>query len=347
MQTRYAYDPLGRRILKASEEHKTTFYWLGDSLLKEQSESLSQGKHSTTYLFEPEQGNGESFKPVAVVKTQGSHSTEDNTANSAKQRAQIYHIHTDHLGTPQEVTDHDGNLVWAPQFKVYGRVYKKHLSLVSGNNALKPVEAFEESPDQDFELNLRFQGQYHDAETGLHYNRHRYYDPDCGQFISQDPIGLLGGLHNYQYVTNPVGWVDPLGLCEHYDVRKEQSPSEFARSWQGSGDYPGIDKYRDITIKKGKIIYGGAPGQGNFYTTESALKRADYNAQKYFDGVQVRPHPVYGYRPGVTVYRVKEDVPSAFGITRANPQHGAGGLPQIVIEHYEDVLEPLYSIPLR
>ena len=59
---------------------------------------------------------------------------------------------------------------------------------------------------------LRFQGQYFDEETGLHYNRHRYYSPETGRFITVDPIGLAGGLNNYQYVKNPTGWVDPLGL---------------------------------------------------------------------------------------------------------------------------------------
>ena len=61
---------------------------------------------------------------------------------------------------------------------------------------------------------LRFQGQYHDSETGLHYNRFRHYDPDMGRFISQDPIGLLGGENLYQHAPNPVGWVDPLGLAK-------------------------------------------------------------------------------------------------------------------------------------
>ncbi|MGR5149724.1 RHS repeat-associated core domain-containing protein, partial [Photobacterium alginatilyticum] len=59
---------------------------------------------------------------------------------------------------------------------------------------------------------LRFQGQYFDEESGLHYNRFRYYDPKAGRFIHQDPIGLLGGLNPYQYAPNPVQWVDPLGL---------------------------------------------------------------------------------------------------------------------------------------
>ena len=59
---------------------------------------------------------------------------------------------------------------------------------------------------------LRFQGQYYDNETGLHYNRHRYYSPKTGRFTTIDPIGLAGGLNNYQYVPNPINWVDPLGL---------------------------------------------------------------------------------------------------------------------------------------
>ena len=59
---------------------------------------------------------------------------------------------------------------------------------------------------------LRFQGQYCDAETGLHYNRHRYYDPQLGRFTTQDPISLAGGVNLYQYAPNPVLWVDPLGL---------------------------------------------------------------------------------------------------------------------------------------
>ncbi len=61
---------------------------------------------------------------------------------------------------------------------------------------------------------LRFQGQYFDQETGLHYNRHRYYNPKSGLFTTADPIGLAGGLNNYQYVKNPIGFVDPLGLAD-------------------------------------------------------------------------------------------------------------------------------------
>ncbi|MFJ7313561.1 RHS repeat-associated core domain-containing protein, partial [Pseudomonas sp. NPDC098747] len=61
---------------------------------------------------------------------------------------------------------------------------------------------------------LRFQGQYFDEESGLHYNRHRYYDPRLGRYLTPDPIKLAGGINQYQYVPNPTGWVDPLGLSD-------------------------------------------------------------------------------------------------------------------------------------
>ncbi|HEY5602360.1 MAG TPA: RHS repeat-associated core domain-containing protein, partial [Gammaproteobacteria bacterium] len=92
-----------------------------------------------------------------------------------------------------------------------------------GNLALKEID--------EVENNLRFQGQYYDTETGLHYNRFRYYHPESGQFINQDPIGLLGGLNNYQYAPNPVGWIDPLGLkCKESIDRRFINQDSAARA---------------------------------------------------------------------------------------------------------------------
>ena len=70
---------------------------------------------------------------------------------------------------------------------------------------------------------FRFQGQFYDGETGLHYNRFRYYDSDVGMFISRDPIGLMGGFNVFAYAPNPVHWIDPSGLAKaptpkKYDV---------------------------------------------------------------------------------------------------------------------------------
>jgi RHS repeat-associated protein len=67
--------------------------------------------------------------------------------------------------------------------------------------------------DPYIEVELRFQNQWEDPESGLYYNYQRYYDPDTGQYLSPDPIGLRGGLRPQGYVHNPVGWVDPWGLA--------------------------------------------------------------------------------------------------------------------------------------
>ncbi|KXF82267.1 hypothetical protein ATN88_08790 [Enterovibrio coralii] len=113
------------------------------------------------------------------------------------------------------------------QYRAYGNVLRKHVEEIS-------------SP-------LRFQGQYFDEETGLHYNRHRYYSPNTGRFVTADPIGLAGGLNNYQYVPNPTGWVDPLGLANtegncicKYDVGLYKEQRELLK---GTRDTLGLDSH--------------------------------------------------------------------------------------------------------
>ncbi|MCV5632456.1 RHS repeat-associated core domain-containing protein, partial [Escherichia coli] len=74
---------------------------------------------------------------------------------------------------------------------------------------------------------LRLPGQYYDEETGLHYNLFRYYAPECGRFISQDPISIRGGLNLYRYAPNPISWIDPLGLIKVFrNIRADESISE-------------------------------------------------------------------------------------------------------------------------
>nr|WP_071890113.1 RHS repeat-associated core domain-containing protein [Acinetobacter larvae] len=62
------------------------------------------------------------------------------------------------------------------------------------------------------QTNIHFQGQYYDVETGLHYNRYRYYEPYSARYIGKDPIGLNGGLNTSAYVSNPNVWIDPMEL---------------------------------------------------------------------------------------------------------------------------------------
>ena len=115
----------------------------------------------------------------------------------------IYHYHCNHLGTPQELSDEKGDVVWLSYDRAWGgsfdSIYKQQFidNFAITENELQPI---------------KFQGQSLDTETGLHYNRFRYYDSDVGMFISRDPIGLLGGNNVFQYAPNPIGWIDPWGL---------------------------------------------------------------------------------------------------------------------------------------
>ncbi|KDP98534.1 hypothetical protein ER21_08300 [Cronobacter sakazakii] len=96
------------------------------------------------------------------------------------------------------MTDADGQTVWRGQFSTWGDT-ERELSV----------------PQWQVPQNLRFQGQYLDRESGLHYNLFRYYDPVAGRYTQMDPIGLAGGMNTYSYVGDPLVWVDPLGLmCE-------------------------------------------------------------------------------------------------------------------------------------
>ena len=120
--------------------------------------------------------------------------------------AQVYHYQLDHLGTPQELTSYIGQIVWSANYRAYGNVLKLGVA-----DVINP---------------LRFQGQYYDEESGLHYNRHRYYNPNTGRYLTPDPIKLAGGLNSYQYVPNPTGWVDPLGLsCAEEGCPGQKNPS--------------------------------------------------------------------------------------------------------------------------
>ncbi|MDR9754992.1 RHS repeat-associated core domain-containing protein [Pseudomonas sp. SZMC_28357] len=166
----YRYDAFGRRIAKTVDGHTTEFLWQGERLVAESADDRYR-----SYIYEPG-----TFRPLAMLDG------EDPL------KAAPFYYQLDHLGTPQELTDYSGEIVWSANYRAYGNLATLHIA--------------------DIDNPLRFQGQYFDAETGLHYNRHRYYNPGTGRFLTPDPIKLAGGLNNYQYVPNPTSWVDPLGL---------------------------------------------------------------------------------------------------------------------------------------
>jgi LXG domain of WXG superfamily/Pre-toxin TG len=131
------------------------------------------------------------------------------------------------------------------------------------------------------------------------------------------------------------------------NVAKENSPAKLAQSWQGSGRYPGIDKYRDITLKEGKVIYRGEPYGSEYFTTASAIKRSNNDATKLFEGLQVQKHDIYGFKSEVQSYVVTKDVKAAFGVTKANPQYGSGGLPQVFVPNIKQLIEEGILTPVE
>ncbi|OOK93615.1 RHS repeat-associated core domain-containing protein [Pseudomonas syringae] len=193
----YKYDAFGRRIEKTVDGHTTEFLWQGERLIAESADNRYR-----TYIYEPG-----TFRPLAMLDGEG------------PLKAAPFYYQLDHLGTPQELTDYSGEIMWSAKYRAYGNLATLDIAEI-------------DNP-------LRFQGQYFDAETGLHYNRHRYYNPGTGRFLTPDPIKLAGGLNNYQYVPNPTGWVDPLGLSadcpgnknDSIESRKhEPEPPELSRS---------------------------------------------------------------------------------------------------------------------
>ena len=121
-----------------------------------------------------------SYEPLARI---------DKRSNEPER---VMYFHTDLNGCPEELTDANGELLWECSFQLWGK-------------------RIHEIEHESIEQNLRYQGQYLDRETGLHYNTFRYYDPDIGRFTQPDPIGLLGGFNLYQYAPNGLTWIDPWG----------------------------------------------------------------------------------------------------------------------------------------
>lgn len=236
----FGYDALGRRVYKDSRSKYrnrvqagpvwnenarraldeklgcdlTLFVWDGDTLAFEQRGRDGKGR-TTHYVFEPG-----TFIPVAQgvmnhieeMLHQPSYDFPYDIdrdpvwqhKSTPKSFDSFGWYQCDHLGTPLELTSTKGRVEWSGTYRAWGHAEQS----VRDNTEL----GLNSNP-------LRFQGQYFDAETRLHYNRYRYYDPSLGRFIGRDPIGLAGGLNIYVYAPNSIEWTDPFGLASNRDFR--------------------------------------------------------------------------------------------------------------------------------
>jgi RHS repeat-associated protein len=277
--TRFAYDALGRRVSKTYIERRhipraanaiptpeeeaapplrdevTVFLWNGDVLLSEGTAVTGAVPDplATVYVYEPN-----SFRPAAQIRR-----------FSPQDEGRVYLYWLDHLGTPQELTNEAGELVWQVALKAWGGIDRVMVEAV-GNN-------------------LRFQGQYHDAETGLHYNRFRHYDPGTGAFINQDPIGLIGGFKLFAYPTNPVSSVDPLGLVEP--------------SYTGAGG-KGYTVYGLRDTATGKTVYVGQTETAR-YTSRMAEHTASGRLHGGLEPYRITKTDTFGQARGAEQYHME------------------------------------------
>ena len=183
----FRYDALGRRTAKRYFGKITRWVWNGNVPIHEWS-------YKAIGLQSEEEGNIPPKEPAEDVTTWV---FEAGTfVPTAKiQGDKQYSIVADYLGTPIQMYDGQGNKTWDCTLDIYGKV----LAVDKGT---------------EFDCPFRFQGQYADKETGLYYNRFRYYLPNLGGYISQDPIRLVGNNPTiYGYVDNPnfifdiLGWI--------------------------------------------------------------------------------------------------------------------------------------------
>ncbi|MFH9562818.1 RHS repeat-associated core domain-containing protein [Streptomyces globisporus] len=220
---------MGRRSAKqrlaedgATVVEEVTFTRDGDTLC-EQTTSTTGSQDSVALTWDHD-----GVKPVTQV--------ERRLVDQAEVDSRFFAIITDLIGTPRELVDEQGEVAWRTRSALWGAT--------SWNR------------DADAYTPLRFPGQYVDPESGLHYNRHRHYDPESGRYLSPDPLGLIPAPNAVIYVDDPTRWIDPLALagCPHrsgehkhrvvlgINKRPDFASNSLAEHLRANGD-PGAHTY--------------------------------------------------------------------------------------------------------
>jgi len=269
--TRYLYDEDGRVFEKREQrpgipERVWQYEWTSEGQLRSvvnpegevwryeydalgrRSKKTGPGGSSTTYVWDGDVV-AEEIRETRASRSASSWVFEPNSFRPVAklENGKAYACILDQVGTPRELVATSGELAWSAQLSAWGQL--------DSESAGKT------------DCSIRFQGQWYDEESGLHYNFHRYYDPEIGQYISPDPIGLAGGTRAYGYVHNPLGWIDPLGLAGEGDPlpldgwRFSQTTAggngryqQLQPSMAQNGWMPGSDPVNVVRLENGTLV---------------------------------------------------------------------------------------------
>ncbi|EGE8314916.1 RHS repeat protein, partial [Escherichia coli] len=197
-QWEYRYDASGRRTEKCCRQKaiRITYLWDGDSIA-EIREYRDDELYSVRHLV---------FNGFELISQQFSRVRQPHPSVAPQWVTRTNHAVSDPTGRPLMLFNSEGKTVWRPgQTSLWGLA----LSLPADTDDPDPRGEL----DAEADPGLLYAGQWQDTESGLCYNRFRYYEPETGMYLVSDPLGLQGGEQTYRYVPNPCGYIDPLGLA--------------------------------------------------------------------------------------------------------------------------------------
>ncbi|HHI1426783.1 TPA: type VI secretion system tip protein TssI/VgrG [Escherichia coli] len=209
-QWEYRHDASGRRTEKRCDRKKIrfTYLWDGDSIA-EIREYRDDKLYSVRHLV---------FNGFELISQQFSRVRQAHPSVAPQWVTRTNHAVSDLTGRPLMLFNSEGKTVWRPgQTSLWGLA----LSLPADTGYPDPRGEL----DPEAAPGLLYAGQWQDVESGLCYNRFRYYEPETGMYLVSDPLGLQGGEQTYRYVPNPLRWIDPLGLNKGASLSKMMNSS--------------------------------------------------------------------------------------------------------------------------
>ena len=248
-RTTYKYDAFGRRIEKKVDNTITKYQWNGSFLVAEYDR---YNNWIQRYYYLPGMAT-----PIQMEDQNG-----------------LYTVHSNYLGAPVFLLDENQDVVWTAQYDPYGQA---------------TVDSDPDGDGTDVVFNFRLPGQYYDAESGLHYNYFRYYDPATHRYLRSDPIGITAGINTYNYVgSNPVTATDYFGLDYKVTGRGNvitisatitiygpHATDDLAKKWQKSINDNWNNFGNNFKYKNCKVVFRVRVQADNRHNTRATAASAD------------------------------------------------------------------------